>query len=87
VRQGDARAVVGAAYPSLGGPEPQDQLVQDGRLWTVMGTKERRVRGVLGGYDLWLRGTGTADDRRGGRSETESGALGVTGGGSRIAVA
>ncbi|RVT99097.1 hypothetical protein EOD42_03040 [Rhodovarius crocodyli] len=87
VRQGDARAVVGAAYPSLGGPEPHDQLVQDGKLWTIMGAKERRVRGVLAGYDLWLRGTGTADDRRGNRAETEGGALGVTGGGSRIAVA
>lgn len=80
VRQGDARAVVGATYPSLGGPEPQDQLVQDGKLWTIMGSKERRVRGVLGGYDLWLRGAGTADDRRGDRAETDSGQLGTTGG-------
>ncbi|WP_160119643.1 hypothetical protein [Rhodovarius lipocyclicus] len=87
IRQGDARAVVDGDFPLLGGPEPGDVLEQDGKLWTLMGAKERRVRGVLGGYDLWLRGAGTADARRGDRAQTEAGDLLATEGGDRLVIA
>lgn len=57
VQQGDLKVVIG---PDLGEiaapPKKPDQILIDGRAYTIQGAAARYVGAAIDGYELWVRG-------------------------------
>ena len=64
VKQGDLKVIIGPDLGAITSPlKTPDQILIDGRAYTIQGATPRHVGTMLDGYELWVRGGSPAASR------------------------
>jgi hypothetical protein len=57
VQQGDLKVIIGPDLGAISAPiKKPDQVLIDGRPYTIQGAAPRHVGAAIDGYELWVRG-------------------------------